>query len=456
MGLDINLFRAEKGGNPDLIRESVKKRFQDPKIVDDVLALDEEWRKKRFICDQLRKERNAVNKAIGDKKKKDKTDPCTEEVAKGKELDEKIVQAEKDEEPVLQKLEVLVNKIGNLVHDTVVVAKDEAQNAVVNTWGTIPDIKVTELPGKPGRAHHHEILHMIDGIEQSRGIKVAGHRGYYLKGFGALLNMALYTYGVHFLIKKGYTFMQPPFFMKKSMMAKTAQLSDFDDQLYKVTGQKEDEDMYLIATAEQPLSALYEGEWLDPKDLPIKIAGLSSCFRKEAGAHGKETWGVFRVHQFEKVEQFLYCSPEKSWEAHEEMLKISEEFYQSLNLPYRVISIVSGALNDAAAKKYDLEAWFPGYNDYRELVSCSNCTDYQARHLEIRYGNKKQNEKEKSYVHLLNGTLCATERTLSCILENYQTEKGVRVPEVLIPHVGTDFIPYVNPVPKIKEEAPKK
>ena len=142
-----------------------------------------------------------------------------------------------------------------------------------------------------------------------KGIKVAGHRGYFLKGFGALLNMALYTYGVQFLTKKGYTFMQPPFFMKKSMMAKTAQLSDFDDQLYKVTGNKDEEDLYLIATAEQPLSALYQGEWIDTKELPIKLAGLSSCFRKEAGAHGKETWGVFRVHQFEKVEQFLLTTP---------------------------------------------------------------------------------------------------------------------------------------------------
>jgi len=451
MGLDINSFRAEKGGNPDAIRESIKKRFQDPAIVDQVLAIDEEWRKKRFACDQLRKQRNAIDKAIGERKKKDRTDPCTEEVAAGKELDEKIIAAEAEEKPVLEQLEALVNKIGNIVHESVPVFKDEAQNEIVKTWGDIPNIKVTQIPGKPGQAHHHEILHMIDGVEQNpRGIKVAGHRGYFLKGFGALLNMALYTYGVQFLTKKGYTFMQPPFFMKKSMMAKTAQLSDFDDQLYKVTGNKDEEDLYLIATAEQPLSALYQGEWIDTKELPIKLAGLSSCFRKEAGAHGKETWGVFRVHQFEKVEQFLLTTPEKSWEAHEEMLKISEEFYQSLKLPYKVISIVSGALNDAAAKKYDLEAWFPGYNDYRELVSCSNCTDYQSRALEIRCGNKKANEK--TYVHLLNGTLCATERTLSCILENYQEEKGVRVPEVLVPHLGVDFIPYTKPVPKFASE----
>lgn len=214
--------------------------------------------------------------------------------------------------------------------------------------------------------------------------------------------------------------------------------------------------MYLIATAEQPISCLYRNEWLESSELPKHFAGVSPCFRKEAGAHGKDTWGIFRVHQFEKIEQFILCSPEESWEAHEKMIKVSEEFMQSLNLPYRVINIVSGALNDAAAKKYDLEAWFPGYEDFRELVSCSNCLDYQSRNVNIRLrDNNKPNEKK--YVHMLNGTLCATERTLCCILENYQTETGVKVPEPLIPYVGTDFIPYVaDRLPKEKEDKKDK
>lgn len=214
--------------------------------------------------------------------------------------------------------------------------------------------------------------------------------------------------------------------------------------------------MYLIATAEQPISCLYRNEWLESTDLPIQFAGISPCFRKEAGAHGKDTWGIFRVHQFEKVEQFVICSPEDSWQAHENMIKVSEEFMQSLGLPYRVINIVSGALNDAAAKKYDLEAWFPGYEAFRELVSCSNCLDYQSRSLNIRLrDNTKPNEKK--YVHMLNGTLCATERTLCCILENYQTETGLKVPEVLVPYVGTDFIPYIEDrLPKAKEDKKEK
>jgi seryl-tRNA synthetase len=202
--------------------------------------------------------------------------------------------------------------------------------------------------------------------------------------------------------------------------------------------------MYLIATSEQPISTMYRDEWFEKQDLPVKYVGNSPCFRKEAGAAGKDTWGIFRVHQFEKVEQFVICAPEDSWAMHEEMIKLSEEFYQTLKLPYRVINIVSGALNDAAAKKYDLEAWFPGYGTYRELVSCSNCTDYQSRSVSIRLRTDKSKEEAKKYVHMLNGTLTATERTICCILENYQTETGVVVPEVLRPYVGVDFIPYVQ------------
>jgi seryl-tRNA synthetase len=221
-------------------------------------------------------------------------------------------------------------------------------------------------------------------VEFERGQKIAGHRGYFLKGFGVLLNQALINYGLNFLTPKEYTALQPPFFMKQSLMQETCQLSDFEENLYKVIGQSVDEPNYLVATSEQPISALYRSEWIEPADLPMRYAGISSCFRKEAGAHGKDVWGIFRVHQFEKVEQFCLTTPEKSWEMHEEMIKIAEDFYKGLELPYRVVNIVSGELNDAAAKKYDLEAWFPGYNAFRELVSCSNCTDFQSRALEVR------------------------------------------------------------------------
>ncbi|KAM3146418.1 hypothetical protein pb186bvf_001387 [Paramecium bursaria] len=445
MGLDINLFRVDKGGNPGLIKDTLNKRFQDPAIVDLIIQLDEQWRKQQFVLDSLRKEFNQVNGEIAKKKKESKgQDKCEQEVEQIKKIQANIQEAEKATAESKLVLDQKLNKIGNLVHDSVPVFKDEKDNVTSWQWGEPNRVKID---GTPGKCHHHEILYMIDGCDLKRGTKIAGHRAYFLKGPGMLLNIALQQYGLQFLSKRGYVPVQTPFFMKKSIMAETAQLSDFDDQLYKVTGNQDDEDLYLIATSEQPISAMYRKEWLELKDLPIKYAGQSTCFRKEAGAHGKDVWGIFRVHQFEKIEQFVICAPEDSWKLHEELIQIGQDFVKSLEIPYRVVNIVSGALNDAAAKKYDLEAWFPGYDDYRELQSCSNCLDYQSRALEIRLG-PKQDGAEKKYVHMLNATLCATQRTLCCILENYQTETGVRVPQVLQQFVGTDFIPYKFPVPK--------
>ena len=286
-----------------------------------------------------------------------------------------------------------------------------------------------------------------------RVLQVAGQRGFFLTGPGVLVNMALMQYGLDFLRKRGYQPTATPLFMNQSVMAKTAQLSDFDEQLYKVSGERDDEPLYLIATSEQPIACFHSDEWFDEpgKMLPIKYAGYSTCFRKEAGSHGKDTWGLFRIHQFEKVEQFVITEPEKSWEMFDQMIATSEGFFQSLGIGYRVVGIVSGALNNAAAKKYDLEAWFPNYGEYKELVSCSNCTDYQSRRLEIRCGPKKMGDREKKYVHCLNSTLCATERALCCILENYQTPEGLAVPEPLRPYLGgIDFIPYVKPADEKK------
>lgn len=300
---------------------------------------------------------------------------------------------------------------------------------------------------------HHELLWMIDGYEPERGTRVAGHRGYFLKGNAVLLNQAIIMYALHWNTQRGFTTLQTPYFMNKDVMAGVAQLEDFDEELYHVTGEEGDE-KYLIATSEQPICGYHMGEWLDEKDLPLKYTGFSTNFRKEAGAHGKDTWGIFRVHQFDKVEQFVICKPEESWDMHEYMIKNSREFYESLNLPYRVVNIVSGALNNAAAKKYDLEGWFPGYGTYRELVSCSNCTDYQSRAMEIRCGATKKSNEEKKYVHMLNSTLCALTRTLCCILENYQTPEGVKVPEALLPYMGgIDFLPFKRPIPQAMMKA---
>ena len=456
MGIDINLLRKERGHDPETVLASERKRFRtaEQNYAQQTIELDEAWRRKRFELDGASKEINAAQKEIT-AAKKEKRD-CAEQVERLQGLKAARERLEEEEEQLIAQRDTRLKQIGNIVHESVVVADDEDKNEVVRSWGVVPEMMVA--PGSK-RYAHHQLLAMIDGFDAARGQKIAGHRGYFLKGMGALLNMALINYGMHFLTKRRYTILHTPFFMKRSIMAETCQLSDFDEQLYKVsTGRDEpDNEFYLIATSEQPISAMFYKENLDARKLPLRYCGFSSCFRKEAGAHGRDNLGIFRVHQFEKIEQFAITEAEDSWAEHERMIGTAEEFYQTLKLPYRVVSIVSGALNDAAAKKYDLEAWFPSYRAYRELVSCSNCTDFQSRGLEVKcFGGRreaadeeepearKKEEKATRLVHMLNGTLCATERTLCCLLENYQTDEGIVVPEVLRPFVGEDFIPFVE------------
>ncbi|KAB2046041.1 hypothetical protein ES319_D01G205500v1 [Gossypium barbadense] len=431
--LDINLFREEKGHNPEIIRESLRRRYANVQDVDAIIDLDKVYRQLLYELENLRKEFNKINKQVAQLKiaKQD----ATETIAKTEEVKQKIAEKDVEVKDSWAVLKSKLEKIGNLVHDSVPVSDDEANNAVIRTWG--------EKRLEPKLKNHVELVELLGIADTKKGADVAGGRGYYLKGDGVRLNQALINFGLDFLEKRGYTALQTPFFMRKDVMAKCAQLAQFDEELYKVTG--EGDDKYLIATAEQPLCSYHVDDWIQPSELPIRYAGYSSCFRKEAGSHGRDTLGIFRVHQFEKVEQFCITSPNgnESWDMHEEMIKNSEDFYQMLKLPYQVVVIVSGALNDAAAKKYDLEAWFPASQTYRELVSCSNCTDYQSRRLEIRYGQKKNNEQVKQYVHLLNSTLTATERTICCILENYQKEDGVEIPEVLRPFIGgKSFLPF--------------
>ncbi|USP75833.1 seryl-tRNA synthetase [Curvularia clavata] len=459
-------------------------------------------RRTQYEATQIGSKINAVQKQIGAKKKaKENADDLLEEK---KQLEESKKKQEAEAHAKLQKLHAKAKSIGNYVYKDVPVSDNEDNNAILKTWA--PEARKAE-PKKDG-IPHHGVLARLDGYDPERGTKIVGHRGYgkyppelamlrhmrvaqyvnstlnipstrlatlpfgkkasvprnclrwCLTGYGVFLNQALINYGLEFLFKKGFTPNQPPFFMLRDQMAKTAQLSDFDEELYKVTESKDkpETDKYLIATSEQPISALHSEEWLHSDQLPIKYAGYSTNFRKEAGSHGKDAWGIFRIHQFEKVEQFLLTHPEKSWEAFDEMLANSEEFYQSLGLPYQVVAIVSGALNNAASMKRDLEAWFPvtGGGEYKELVSISNCTDYQTRELEIRHGVKKLNATRKEYVHALNGTLCATERTLCCILENYQTPEGFVVPEVLRKYIPgqPEFLPFVKEWKAPKDDKP--
>jgi len=359
-------------------------------------------------------------------------------------------------EELLARRDKLLGGIGNLVHDSVVISQDEDKdNEVVAQWG-VPRSFAGAKYMADGFRPHFELLEKIGAVDFDAGREVAGSRGYFLTGPGVLLNQALINYGIAFMSMRGYTPMQPPFFMMKDLMGKTAELADYDDVLYKVIEDKDhpEQDKYLIATSEQPISAFHRNQNLDTSRFPIRYVGVSSCFRREAGSSGRDIRGIFRVHQFEKIEQFCLVAPDKSWDEQETMIKMAQEFYQSLGIPYRTVNIVSGELNNAAAKKYDLEGWFPGDDEgkgkYRELVSCSNCLDYQSRAMNTKYGFLP----EDPFCHMLNSTLCATERALCCLVENYQTEGGVAVPRALVPFMlGKEFLPFVK---ELKEEKTAK
>ncbi|KAI5481752.1 serine-tRNA ligase [Pseudohyphozyma bogoriensis] len=454
MGIDLLMLQEEKGGDLKGVIASQKKRFAPDSLVDDVLVMYKDWVKLDFQRNQLAKELNKVQKEIGMKMKakEDATELKEKKAGFDKQIADLVAQSKEAEEAMRKK----ANTIGNIVHDSVPVSETEDDNRVERTFhpdGMTPNGEMTKpLKGvgrtlSEGLLSHHEVMHRLDILEMERGAKVAGHRGFYLTGDGVDLNQAMISYGLDFLRKRSFKKIMPPFFMNRAVMGKTAQLSEFDEALYKIEGAGEDNEKYLIATSEQPISALHMDEWFEKpsEQLPIRYAGYSTCFRKEAGSSGRDVLGIFRIHQFEKIEQFCITDPASSWEMFDEMIANSEAFYQSLGLPYQLISIVSGALNNAAAKKYDLEAWFPHQGEYKELVSVSNCTDYQSRTLEVRCGIKKQGDTKKVYVHMLNGTLCATERALCCLVENYQTPEGLAIPEVLQPYMqGRTFLPYVR------------
>ena len=443
--IDLQLLQVEKGGNPEVVRESQRKRFASVELVDEVLSLYKTWVTLEFQLNQMQQEVNAIQKVITTKKKA--KEDADAELAQKKEQDAKIADFKPKVAEAEREMRLKAGTIGNIVGDKVPVSETEDDNLVTKTWH--PDGPNGQFEKKDHFLSHHEVMYRLDLFDTERGAKISGHRGFFLTGDGVDLNQALINYGLDFLRKKEYKKIMTPFMMRKEHMAKTAQLDQFDEELYKVTG--DEDDKYLIATSEQPISAFHSNEWFDrpAEQLPIKYAGYSTCFRKEAGSHGKDTWGIFRVHQFEQIEQFCITDPASSWDMLDHMLANSEEFYQSLQIPYRVVAIVSSALNNAAAMKYDLEAWFPFQGEHKELVSCSNCTDYQSRRLEVRCGMKKQGDSKKQYCHMLNGTLCATERALCCLVENWQTPDGLRIPPPLQPYMqGRDFLPFVRDLPK--------
>ncbi|KAL6122309.1 hypothetical protein NUSPORA_00673 [Nucleospora cyclopteri] len=425
--LDITLFRDSK--EIEKIKKSEANRFKDPIAVDKIAELDKLRISKQFQFEQICKKVNINQKQMATAiKSRSKDESVKEIVEKFENLslknEKEALKNEVDE--ITEEIGRLLNSIGNILDEKVPVCKTEDGNVTVRTYKE-KDLPIKKLP----------FSELMESYTNSQaGSEVFGHRGYFLEGKMALLATALKFYAIKFLNKHGYTSIQTPVLLKKSVMAATAQLADFDEQLYHVS----DQDMYLIATSEQPLTSLFMNKRLTDSDLPKMYAGESLCFRKEAGAYGKDNAGIFRVHQFEKIEQFVICKAEESQEFHEKMIKLAEEFYKTLEIPFRTVLIASGEMNDAAALKYDLEAWFPQAQKYRELVSASNCTDYQSRNLNVFY-NYPEEGKKPQYVHMLNATLCAVQRTLCCIVENYQTEDGrIEVPKVLKEFLDFDFI----------------
>ena len=409
--LDIKLFRE----NPEAIKTSQKKRGKDEKLVDNVLELDQAWRDLLQQAEELKRERNVVSEKINQMKKEGKA--ATAEIKKVKNVADEIAKLDIKISDALARRDSMRYKIGNILSNDVPLGTNIK---VIRTWGTQPKFNFTPKA-------HADIIEDLDIADVTRAAELSGARFYYLKNELVKLNLALIHFAFDNLIAKGYTPMWTPYLLRHRPIEAAAELEDFKDQLYKIEG----EELYLIATAEQTLAAFHMDEVLDENKLPLKYAGFSTNFRKEAGSHGKDTKGIFRVHQFDKVEQFIFCKPESSNVIHEDMVKVTEELFQKLGLPYRVISIPAQDLNDNAAKKYDIEVWFPAQKQYRELISVSNCTDYQARKLNVKFG------QDKDIAHTLNGTAIATERAICAILENFQQKDGsIKIPEVLQKYTG--------------------
>ncbi len=415
--LDPKLIKEK----PQLIREMLKARSVDFDL-DSLIEFDQKRREFIIKTDELRKKKNQVALEISQKKKAG--EDASSILAKMKNISNELVKFELEQEGIENKYSKLAMTIPNLVHESVPIGVDESANKEIRKWGKIPDFdfKIKD---------HIEISENLGLVDLERAAKVAGARFYYLKNDLVRLNQSLIHYGLDFLAKKEYSLVQPPYMINRKSMEGAIIAEDFEDVIYKV----EDEDLFMIGTSEHAMAAMHSKEIIEGKDLPLRYAGVSPCFRKEAGAHGRDQKGIFRVHQFDKIEQFVFSRPEDSWKEHEKMLGVVEEFYQELEIPHKVMLLSTGDMGKISAKTYDIEGWMAGQNAYREIVSCSNCLDFQARRLKIRFRDKTNEDTQ--YLHTLNSTLIATTRVLVSIMENFQTKDGhIRIPTVLQSYMG--------------------
>jgi len=427
--LDIKFVRD----SPDIVKESLKRRGNPEKcdMVDEVLRDDKEWRRIQTETNNLRGKRNKLTEQIA--KARRQGEDVSSLVSQAETIPAEIKKLEDESQTLENKVTNILLTLPNIIDVSVPFGVDENGNVEIKKWGAPPQFDFTPKD-------HIDLADKLRLIDLERAAKVAGARFYYLRGDLVKLNYAVLKFALDFIEKKGFVLTQPPYLLRRAAIGGAVALSDFEDVIYKIEG----EDLYLIPTAEHALLAQHMNEVIDGKSLPLRYGGISPCFRKEAGAHGRDTKGIFRIHQFEKVEQFIFCKPEDSPNEHENLLKNAEELYQTLKIPYRVVNVCTGDLGTVAAKKYDLEAWMPGQGKYREVVSCSNCTTYQAVRSKIRFRDRP--DEPTKWLHTLNSTLTASERTLIAIMENYQDKTGsIEIPEVLKPYMGG--ITKIRPAP---------
>ena len=413
--LDINFIR----NNKELVEHSIKEKMYKNVNLDEILALDDQRKALLQQVEALRKERNDNTAKMKNGK------PSDELITKGKEIKEKLSTLEADLSNFEKELNTKLKTVPNVIFDDVPLG-DESASVEVKKWGECKTTGVDHLDYAISR----------DWVDFERGAKVAGAKFYYVKGGLALLENALIQFGIKKIVEHGFTLMDVPDLVNSRVLEGTGfapRSSEQSDEYY-----IEGEDLALIATAEMPITGYHMDEIIDEEKLPLFYAGFSACFRKEAGAYGKHTRGLFRVHQFNKLEMYSFCTPEQSKEIHEKLRGIEEEIWQEIGIPYHVINIAAGDLGAPAAKKYDIEYWSPVDQKYREITSCSNCTDFQARGLNIRVRRK---DGTVEVLHTLNGTAISLARTMVAVIENFAEEGGkLRVPAVLQPYLGTDML----------------
>ncbi len=415
--LDIKLIRE----HPEVVRNDLMKRGDTEKLemLEDLIEFDRKWRLSLTEVNELRRKRNLITAEIARLKSEGKR--VEEKIREAERIPPKIERLEEQVKEYRKKMNYILLRLPNILHETVPVGKDENDNVEIRRWGKAP-----KFDFKP--KNHLKIALNLGLIDAERAAKVSGAGFFYLREELVLLDLAIQRFAIDFLRKRGYTLIEPPFMINRKAYEGMVDPTDFEMVTYKT----EKENLYLIATAEHPLGAMFMNEVFNKKDLPIKLIGVSPCFRKEIGAHGKYTKGLFRMHQFNKVEQFIFCLPEQSLELHEELQKNCEDLYQALGLHYRVVNVCTGDIGIIAAKKYDIEVWMAD-DKFREVGSNSNCTDYQARRLNIRF-REKEGQAPVGFVHTLNNTALATSRTMIGILEQFQQKDGsVIIPKVLRP-----------------------